>query len=60
MAIFHDGPKAAHGVRLLRKDVTRQGLQITLEGYSDDNGWSAGTQESNKKNREEDLVDFSK
>tara|TARA_B100000029_G_scaffold367750_1_gene361211 strand:- start:217 stop:897 length:681 start_codon:yes stop_codon:yes gene_type:complete len=42
MAIFHDGPRAAHGVRRIKNDITRQGLQITLENYSSENGWSAG------------------
>ncbi len=41
MAIFHDGPNAAHGVRQIRKDVVRQGLQIVLEEFSDEKGWSA-------------------
>ena len=40
MALFHDGPKAAHGVRYISKDVERLALQITLEGFSEDEGWS--------------------
>jgi hypothetical protein len=40
LAIFHDGPKAAHGTRYILKDVTRQAIQITLEGYSSESGWS--------------------
>jgi hypothetical protein len=40
LALFHDGPKAAHGVRYISKDVERQALQITLEKYSDETGWS--------------------
>lgn len=40
LAIFHDSPKAAHGMRLLTKDVDRRALQITLEEYSESNGWS--------------------
>ena len=43
--LFHDGPKAAHGVRYIKKDVVRQGLQIYLEEYSDETGWSAGDHE---------------
>ena len=39
LAIFHDGPHAAHGVRYIVKDVIRQGLQITLENFSDSR-WS--------------------
>lgn len=41
IALFHDGPKAAHGVRYITKDVVRQGFQITLEEYSPTSGWSA-------------------
>jgi len=40
MAIFHDGPRAAHGVRLITKDVERRALQITLEEYSPKSGWT--------------------
>ena len=43
--MFHDGPEAAHGVRYIKKDVVRQGLQIYLEEYSDETGWSAGDHE---------------
>ncbi len=41
IALFHDSPKAAHGVRYITQDIVRQGFQITLEGYSPDSGWSA-------------------
>ena len=41
IALFHDGPNAAHGVRYITKDVIRNGFQITLEGYNEDSGWSA-------------------
>jgi len=40
LAILHDGPKAVHGMRLITKDVDRRALQITLEGYSENDGWS--------------------
>ena len=40
MALFHDGPNAAHGVRYISEDIFRQGFQITLEGISDDGNWS--------------------
>ena len=36
IALFHDGPRAAHGVRYITKDVTRQGMQIMLEGYDEE------------------------
>lgn len=41
MALFHDSPHAAHGVRYITKDVIRQGIQITLENFSD-GVWSGG------------------
>ena len=40
VAVFQDGPKAAHGIRLITKDVERRALQITFEGYSTDKGWT--------------------
>jgi len=42
MAIFLDGPKSAHGVRYISKDVERKALQVTLEEYSLKTGWSGG------------------
>ena len=39
--IFHDGPQAGHGVRYIEKDVERRGVQIYLEKYSPEEGWSA-------------------
>ena len=42
IALFHDGPMAAHGVRYITKDVTRQGMQITLEEYDEESKcWSS-------------------
>ena len=41
VAVFQDGPKAAHGIRLITKDVERRALQITFEGHSTDKGWTA-------------------
>lgn len=41
VALFHDGPKAAHGMRYITKDVERRAIQIYLEEYSPKNGWSA-------------------
>lgn len=40
MMVFQDGPKAAHGVRYITKDVVRQGFQFELQNYSIKNGWS--------------------
>lgn len=42
VALFHDGPNAAHGTRYITKDVDRRALQITLEGYSEKTGWTGG------------------
>ncbi len=40
IALFHDSPNAVHGVRYITDDVQRQGLQITLEYFSEDSGWT--------------------
>jgi len=40
MVILHDGPYSAHGVRRITKDVERRAIQIYLEFYSSENGWS--------------------
>jgi len=41
VALFHDGPKAAHGTRYITKDVERRAIQIYLEEYTPEKGWSA-------------------
>ncbi len=48
MALFQDSSKAAHGVRIITKDVERRGLQITLEEYDEKTGWT-GIDPSSKK-----------
>jgi|TARA_B110000467_G_scaffold161662_1_gene183213 hypothetical protein len=40
LVIFQDSPKAAHGARIITKDVERRALQIYLEEYDEENGWS--------------------
>lgn len=40
MMIFHDSPNSGHGVRPIKKNVQRKAIQIYLEEYSDENGWS--------------------
>jgi len=40
MMVFEDGPKAAHGVRYITKDIVRQGFQFELQNYSPEKGWS--------------------
>ena len=39
--IFQDGPHAGHGVRYITKDIERRSVQIYLEKYSQETGWSA-------------------
>ena len=43
LALFHDGPKAAHGTRLISENVERKALQITLEEWTPENGWSGAS-----------------
>ena len=40
MMVFEDGPKSAHGVRYITKDIVRQGFQLELQNYSPEKGWS--------------------
>jgi len=40
MMIFHDGPNSGHGVRPIKKDVERKAIQVYLEEYTEQNGWS--------------------
>ena len=55
LVIFHDGPNAAHGVRQITKDVTRLGVQIYLEEYTEA-GWSGFTSQSDdEKNKRKTL-----
>ena len=44
--VFHDGPHAGHGVRPIEKDVERRAIQIYLEEYSEEKGWSGDKKES--------------
>jgi len=55
MAIFHDGKNAFHGTRYITKDVERHALQLTLEEYSSESGWSAGTQDEQTEQKREEL-----
>jgi len=43
--IFHDGPQAGHGVRPIEKDVERRAVQVYLEEYSEEKGWSGAKKE---------------
>jgi len=42
LALFHDGPKTAHGTRMITNNLERRALQITLEEFDDNTGWSGG------------------
>jgi len=50
--IFHDGPSAGHGVRQIKKNVERRAIQIFLEVYSEEDGWSGD------KKVEQELVEL--
>ncbi len=39
--VFQDGPHAGHGVRPLLEGTERHAIQIYLEGYSAETGWSS-------------------
>ena len=41
MAMFHDDPLAAHGTRMITNNLERRALQITLEEFDENDGWSA-------------------
>jgi|TARA_B110000495_G_C23013795_1_gene600018 hypothetical protein len=56
MAIFHDGPNSWHGSRYIEKNVVRQAVAITLEGYSQETGWT-GSEEAAIKNIHKMLID---
>jgi len=38
--VFQDGPHSGHGVRPLKEGVERHAIQIYLEGWSAETGWS--------------------
>ena len=40
LVLLQDSPKSAHGVRIITKDMERKAIQVYLEEYSDENGWS--------------------
>jgi len=50
-ALFQDSSKSSHGVRYISENVTRQGIQLMFEGYSDAHGWSGGTNTQINKQR---------
>ena len=39
--VFQDGPHAGHGVRPILEGSERHAIQIYLEGYSTETGWSS-------------------
>ena len=46
LALFHDGPNSAHGTRMITNNLERKALQITLEEFNDDVGWTGGNPEN--------------
>ena len=40
---FQDSPNAAHGARYISKDVERRAMQIYLEGFEPETGWTGRT-----------------
>ena len=46
LALFHDGPNSAHGTRMITNNLERKALQITLEEFNDDVGWTGGNPKS--------------
>ena len=58
MVIFQDANNAIHGARYLEKDVERRALQITLEGWSSETGWSGGDPDEIIETRKQDLVEL--
>ena len=38
--VFQDGPNAEHGVRYINRDTERRAIQITVEGFSEEEGWA--------------------
>jgi hypothetical protein len=58
LALFHDGPKAMHGMRLITEDVERMALQITLEEYTEDKGWSGSNPEEVKQHIESEKIEL--
>jgi len=58
MVIFQDSHNAIHGARYLEKDIERRALQITLEGWSPESGWSGGDPDKILETRKQDLVEL--
>jgi hypothetical protein len=58
VALFLDSPHAAHGVRYISEDVTRQAIQIMFEGYSDETGWSGSTGSAVTEKRFEEAIEL--
>jgi len=52
VTIFHDGPKAMHGLRRITKDTERRAIQLYLEEYSEKSGWSGFKLESKQEKEE--------
>lgn len=42
MAIFHDSPNAIHGTRMITNNKERKAVQLQLELWTENGGWSGG------------------
>jgi hypothetical protein len=58
MMIFQDSPNAIHGARYLEKDIERKALQITLEEWSSETGWSGGDPDKLLEIRKQELIEL--
>ena len=58
MVIFQDSPNAIHGAIYVEKDIERKALQITLEEWSLDAGWSGGDPDKLLEIQKQELVEL--
>ena len=58
MVIFQDSPNAIHGARYLEKDIERKALQITLEEWSSETGWSGGDPDKLLETQKQELIEL--
>ena len=56
MVVFQDFPNAIHGAIYVEKDIERKALQITLEEWSLDAGWSGGDPDKLLEIQKQELI----
>ena len=56
--VFQDSPNAIHGAIYVEKDIERKALQITLEEWSLDAGWSGGDPDKLLEIQKQELVEL--